>query len=275
MCMPEATRHGLSLLAACLSLVAPSVAQDSAACVIAFPGKKIFPPFHADALAHQLSLSRVTDNREWIGTVGTSLPLAQVETGGLAFQIGVGATVFSRLIKTPGHVTVSTVDYKIDLPLDLDLHAVKLRAAYGHVSAHYADDAVEQLGKKSISAVKDYLALAAVRAAGFAGGFVYAGLTYAYHNEPEVGKPWLIQIGAEAGNVSVLDEVEAYGAIDLKFKEEVGWGTTQSYQVGVKIFPHPPYALRLCYTLRRGLEERGQLYSQSTTANLLTIALDY
>jgi hypothetical protein len=273
--MRDVRCHACPLVTACLLLVTLSMAQESSTTLTAFPSWRLFPRFHADALAHQLSLSRVTDTREWIGTVGTSLPIAQMATGGLTFQVGVGATVFSRLIKTPGHITVSTVDYKIDVPVDIDLNAVKLRVGYGHISSHYADDAIEQLGRRSISAVKDYVMIAAARTLAPVGGFVYGGVTYSYHNEPETDKHWQPQIGAEVGQVKLCDQVEAYAAVDLKFKQEVGWGTTQSYQVGLRVFSRPPYGLRICYTLRTGLEERGQLYNQRTTANLVSIVLDH
>ena len=42
-----------------------------------FPGTKIFPSLTADALTHQISLSHVTENRDWVGTIGGSIPIVQ------------------------------------------------------------------------------------------------------------------------------------------------------------------------------------------------------
>jgi len=273
--MPDVKRLVGRLVAAQLLIFSSSMCQDSPIEVTLLPDTALFPTFCADALAHQLSLSRVTDNREWIGTVGTSLPIAQMETGDLVLQAGVGATVFSRLIKTPGHITVSTVDFKIDLPLDLEVNGVKFRMGYGHISSHYADDAIEQLGRTSISSVKDYVMFASSRSVGLIKGSIYAAVTHLFHNEPEVDKKWQFQIGALVAEVRLLDRLLAYGAVDIKLKQEVGWGTTQSYQAGVKLLARDQHGVRLCYTLRTGLEERGQLYNQRTTANLLSIVLDY
>jgi hypothetical protein len=249
--------------------------QDSSITATTFPTRKLFPTFTADALAHQLSVSRVTDNREWIGAVGASIPVVQLQKGDVQLQAGVGATVFNRLIKTPGHVTVSTVDYKIDLPIDVGVGETKLRIGYGHISSHWADDGIEQLGKSSISSVKDYLSLAASRGVPLVQGFVYSVATYLYHNEPQVDKKWQFQIGAEFANVALTDFLQSYCALDIKLKHEVGWGTTQSYQAGIRLFSHAPHALRVCYTLRTGYEERGQLYDQTATAHLITLAVDF
>ncbi|HXG00162.1 MAG TPA: hypothetical protein VNL69_05215, partial [Bacteroidota bacterium] len=110
-------RHSYLL---CILLVYHSaVAQDTASAVRFFPPTKIFPLFTADGLAHQLSLSRVTENRDWIGAIGGSVPALQIELSGATLQASVAVTVFNRLVKTPGHLEVYTVDYKVDFPIDV------------------------------------------------------------------------------------------------------------------------------------------------------------
>jgi hypothetical protein len=247
-------------------------AQDS---VTVFPGHRLFPLFTADALAPQLSITRITDTREWIGAIGGSFPLVQASFSDVRMQVGVAATIFNRLIKTPGHITVSTVDYKIDLPVDVRWGSFAGRAGFGHISAHFADDGIEQLGQHSISAVKDYIFLAASYDVVRLGGTVYLSVTDNYHNEPETAKHWMIQAGGTFGEVRVSSWARLYCAVDIKLKEEVEWGSTQSYQAGVRLLETETHAFRIAYTHRRGFEERGQLYDRSVIYNLISLFIDF
>jgi hypothetical protein len=255
-------------VAACL----PLHAQPS---VEFFPGHKLYPAYRADALAHQLSLSRVTDNREWIGVIGGLLPLLEIAEPGFTMQVGLGASVFNRILKTPGHITVQTIDYRIDFPFDFLLGAFTIRVGYGHISNHYADDGLEILGLRSINAVKDYVQLGVARWVSLVRGDLYIGAAFNYHNEPLPDRRWMFQAGSNFGNYPLTSWLTVYGAIDIKIKEEVRWGTTQSYQAGLAFVPRGGYAIRLAYTHRTGFEERGQVYDQSVTANLVSLTIDF
>jgi hypothetical protein len=250
-------------------------AQQSANLIDFFPGTKIFPMFTADGLSHQLSLSRVTDNREWIGAVGGSIPVAQLNLQQATLQGSVAVTVFNRLIKTPGHLTVYTIDYKVDFPVDIRFSEFSMRAAVGHISCHFADDALELLGKKSIQHANDYVSLAGAYDVQLIQGYVYAGFNYSYGTQPIPNRPWLLQIGADVAHIKLHEEVSLYGAIDVKVKEEVGWGSTRSFQLGLRLFPRLNYRLRLAYTLRIGYADRGQFYLNHETLNLISAFIDY
>ncbi|MCZ6776008.1 MAG: DUF1207 domain-containing protein [Ignavibacteria bacterium] len=239
-----------------------------------FPGKKIFPPFVADGLEHQFSLSNVTDNRDWIGAVGGSVPVIQLAVRQTEMQVSVAATVFSRLIKSPGHLIVHTVDYRVDFPIDVRFSALVLRVALGHVSGHFADDGIERLGEKSIQYVRDYVSLAVVHDIPLMGGHVYASTGYNYNSAPVQRKQWLVQFGTEFGNFLLTDYAQLYGALDIKIKEEVSWGSIQSYQIGVKLFERNNHGLRVAYTFRRGFEERGQFFDRRETVNLISVFVD-
>ena len=65
-----------------------------------------------------------------------------------------------------------------------------------------------------------------------------------------------------------------YAAFDLKLKEQVAWGTTQSYQVGARLHIGKDLPLSVAYTYRTGFEERGQLYDQKVTRNLVGLYLE-
>ncbi|MBI5472674.1 MAG: DUF1207 domain-containing protein [Ignavibacteriae bacterium] len=263
-----------------LSLVAVSSALcndniDSLPHLSFFPAKKIFPLFTADGLAHQLSLSRVTENREWIGAVGGSVPMLQLNLSNAAMQAGVAVTIFNRLIKTPGHLTVYTIDYKVDFPIDFRFGEWAFRTGLGHISCHFADDALEMFDKHSIQHVNDYFTIAAARDIEAIGGYVYAGFNYSYGTQPIQYRPWLLQCGTTFGNIPVHEEVTLYGAIDIKVKQEVGWGSIQSYQLGCRVLPRSHASLRLAYTFRTGFDDRGQFYLTKSSINLISAFLDF
>jgi len=253
----------------------PADAQEAPAPIEFFPGSKVFPLFTADGLSHQFSVSRVTDNRDWIAAIGGSIPLAELRLPAMTMQGSVAVTIFNRLIKTPGHLTVYTIDYKVDIPIDFRFSELALRVAAGHISSHFADDAIELLGKKSIQHVNDYVTLAAAYDLAAIHGYVYAGCNYSYSTVPIPNRPWLFQVGAEFANVGLFNEVSMYGAVDVKVKEEVGWGSTRSFQLGFKLFQRHNYGLRLAYTLRMGYEDRGQFYLSQETRNLLSAYIDF
>lgn len=250
-----------------------SIARDSVALQF-FPDSSIFPTFFADALAHQLSISKILDNREWIGAIGVQVPVAGLSVSGMQLQVSPGATAFSTVIKTPGHITVKTIDYKVDFPVDVRMGNITTRIGYGHISAHYADDGIEQLGASSISAVKDYVALHLFYFDRFFPAGVYGGMVYSYHNEPELDKPWMLQWGIQSVSVPVADWIALYGAMDFKLKQEVGWGSTRSFQLGARLFTNGERGIRLAFTHRSGYEERGQLFRNSLKMNIFTLYVD-
>jgi hypothetical protein len=269
--------HSRYLLKACLFEAALLLGALGAAAqpdATVLPSEKIYPRYRADALDHQLSLTRVTDNREWIGVVGGSLPVLAIRSGDLTLELGIGASVFNRIIKTPGHITVYTVDYRIDLPLDLAAGDYRFRLGYGHISNHYADDGLEVLGLHSINAVKDYLQAGVARMLAWQHAVVYVHVTWNYHNEPLRDKRWMGQLGGSCDLAQLTPWATLYGAFDLKCKEEVNGGTTRSFQLGLDLFRRGERAIRCAYTFRDGFEDRGQLYAVSTTANLVSLFID-
>lgn len=243
--------------------------------VSAFPLEKIFPSFKADALSHQLSISRVTDNRDWIGVIGGSLPVIEADGQTFWAQVTIAASAFNRIVKTPGHITVYTIDYKVDFPVDVRFGDWMFRLGYGHISSHYADDGIELLGSSSISAVKDYLCFGVAHDLFMINGFAYGTVQFNYHNEPIFDKRWMLQCGGELCIMGLSDISSVYGAVDVKIKEEVGWATTQSYQIGLKMFESKSRCLRVAYTHRRGMEERGQVFNRRAEVNLFSLFIDF
>jgi hypothetical protein len=259
----------------CLAVPLSVRSQDSSRTRIQyFPGKKIFPLFTADAHAHQFSLSKITEKREWIGVIGASVPMVQLDAPGIRVQASIAASIFNRLIKPPGKLEVYTVDYKVDFPVDVRFTRLALRLAAGHISCHFADDALELYGRRSIQHVNDYVTLAGAYDIPAIHGYVYAGANYSYGTQPVPNRPWLLQIGADAGNIPLNDFLSVYAAVDVKVKQEVGWGSTRSVQVGCRLFPEAIRQLRIAYTLRMGFDERGQFYLDKETVNLISAFVD-
>jgi Protein of unknown function (DUF1207) len=252
-----------------------SPASDASRFFEPFPDTKLFPLFTADGLAHQLSLSDVTENNNWIGAVGGSVPMVQLNLASEKIQASVAVTIFNRLIKSPGHLEVYTVDFKVDLPFDIRFNELALRAALGHISCHFADDALELYGQHSIQHVNDYVTLAASYDIAALHGYVYGGTNYSYGTQPIPNKPWLFQFGGSFNIYPLHEEATLYAAFDVKVKQEVGWGSTRSFQAGVRLFPRGRFALRVAYTLRMGFEDRGQFYLTRTTLNLVSGFIDF
>jgi hypothetical protein len=267
---------GFVVLTLCLlGIRSPLQGQDSIAQISFFPSHKVFPLLTADGLAHQFSISRVTDNRDYIAAIGGAIPVVQLNIQGMEIQSTIAVTLFNRIIKTPGHITVYTIDYKVDVPFDFQFPEFTLRVAAGHISCHFADDGIELLGKRSLQHVNDYVTLQASRTLSILNGYVYGGLNYSYGTQPIQYKPWLFQFGMHFGNYPVHEEIVLYGAIDLKVREENGWGSTRSFQIGARFFPHSHVGARIAYTFRQGFEERGQFYLDRTTLNLLSLYFDF
>ena len=131
------------------------------------------------------------------------------------------------------------------------------------------------LALPSINYAKDYVPLFCAYSVDAIGGFIYGGTRIDYYTIPEYGKHWILQWGSEVGNVSLSDDVRLYGTFDIKARSEVAWGTTQSYQVGVKLLEHDLRAIRVAYTYRTGIAEQGQFYKQRLSLSLLGVYLDF
>ena len=255
------------------AFLGPLFGQDSLS-VDLFPGGKIFPRFTADGMEHTVSLSKVTQNSDWIGTIGAVVPVAQVAGETYTVQAGLAVTTFNGLIKPPGQLTVYTIDYRVDFPLDARFGPLALRVALGHISSHFADDGIELLGQHSVQVIKDYVGAAASYDVPPIGGYLYGRTDYIYHIVPYRDRNWQFQFGGELGNLLVAGFVRPYGAFDVKIKEQVAWGTTQSYQVGLRFYVKQNLPVRLAYTYRTGYDERGQFFDQREDFHIFGVYLD-
>lgn len=241
-----------------------------------FPQRRLFPRLLADGTTHQTGINKDLLTRQWIGHIGAMRPVAEVTFSGRAVQVGIGATVHTSILREPRVLQVVTADFSVDFPVDIRLSdAFVVRTGYGHFSAHLVDDGIEILQKHSVNYAKDFVTLVGALALPAIGGHVYGGGFWDFHSLPEESKHWMIQCGIEAGNILLWPDVRLYAAIDLKLKSEVAWRSTQSYQLGVKFFERNESALRIAYTYRTGIDDRGQFYRVESDFSLVGVFFDF
>lgn len=231
--------------------------------------------YFADALAHQFSLSKDLASGEWYGNIGARIPLLGIRADERIVQVSAAGTIFSTLLKSPGHVHVYTADYLIDLSIDVSLAGnLSSGIGWGHISGHFADDGIVQLRRTPLNYVRDYISLILVRSFPAVRGKVYSTAYYHYHHEPGNDRRFTLQGGGDAG-YAISGEWIIYGAVDVKMKSEVGNGTTQSYQLGIR-YPslQTVRAVRLALTHRRGYDERGQFFDVRDTKTTIGFFLD-
>jgi hypothetical protein len=241
-----------------------------------FPSSRIFPRLFADGMVHQFGVSKDFSAAMIHGSIGNELPVLEIRACGINLQCGAGATVLGSFVKRPRLLDVVTVDFLVEFPVDLRLtEQLAFRTGYGHFSAHLADDGIEILGGSSINYAKDYVIAVCIWHPMEYPLDLYAGGHWDFHSLPEEQKHWMVQAGAQGGDIRLLPDCYLYGALDVKLKSEVAWGATQSYQCGVKVTPRGNHALRIAYTFRTGIDIRGQFFWQRSTLHLLGVYLDF
>jgi len=240
-----------------------------------FPEKLDYEKYFADALSPQFSISKHFESNQWFGNIGGELPLLILNVANVELISSVNATAFNTLIKTPGHIQVYTIDYRVDFNFDIEIYKnLFARFLFGHLSAHFADDGITQLNFTPISYVRDYIGLHFERKFSSFNGKFYVGGFYNYHNEPILNQHSTFQLGGDAG-ILIHKNTLLYIAIDFKIKSEVNNATTQSYQAGIR-FPYGENTyFRLAFTHRRGFEERGQLFNLKNNKNTLGLFIDF
>jgi len=279
--MPVRTIHTILILALFGAAPASAAAEadstgKSSSAFHWFPNAPLFPHLDADGTAQQLSLCKDLDSRSIVGSIGGLQRMIETRIGELPVQVGIGATVYGSFVRMPHVLDVVTADFFVDFPLDIKLSdRLTFRTGWGHHSGHLVDDGIEALNLHSINYAKDYSPFLLAYSIPPLAGFVYGGVRFDYYTIPEVGKHWNLRFGIEGGRIALTDDLMLYGALDLKCRQETGWGTTESYQIGLRTVVFGAREIRFAYTYRTGPDERGQFYLQSHTSSLFGIFLDF
>jgi hypothetical protein len=244
-----------------------------AADITLLPSQRIVQPFSANATEHRMSLTKVFDENMYIGSLGGVFPLADVAMEGYKAQFSLAGTFYTNLSAAAHQYIVTNGDYYVDAIVDISVpSALTLRLGMGHTSQHLMDDAIESEGlPHSLNYVRDYVQLFAIKDIRAIGGFLYAGAFYNYafiintHRDGTM----IYEAGGEALNYAFSPMLHAYLAADVKLRGESAFGTTQNYQLGLKLSPgwagsgsEGTRALRVALNYQAGLEERGQFYQR-------------
>jgi len=241
-----------------------------------FPRQSLFPKLYADGTAQQFSLSKDLLTRRFIGAIGGLQRIIQFRFYEYPIQTSLGATVYATLYRKADVVEVHTACFFVDLLFDIQFSEnFILRTGYGHYSAHLVDDGIDKLQIKAINYAKDYIPLITAYRIVNPGSWLYGGIRFDTYTIPENHKRWNLQFGIEGGDFLITGNIKLYGAVDFKFKSEASWGSTQSYQIGLKFFESFSNALRFAYTYRTGLDDRGQFYKAHVKLSTLGLYFDF
>jgi hypothetical protein len=244
--------------------------------LVLFPRDRIYPKFLADGSVEQFSLAKDVMTRRIVGSIGGIQRLFQFSlSSGPVIQIGAGATVYGSFIRSPGQLQVVTADFYVDFPVEFRFSdRFAFRTGWGHYSAHLVDDGIEMLHYASINYAKDYVPLFVAFDLPAAGITLYGGVRVDYFTIPERNAHAVYQVGIQGGNLPVASWGHIYGAVDIKVRSEVNWGTTQSYQAGLKFLEQGTSGFRVAYTYRTGIDDRGQFYQNRLTVSLVGVYFD-
>lgn len=241
------------------------------------PEKKFVPSFTASGTEHRISYNKLLTRRLFFGSMGGIFPVADIQYDDLVCQVSAASSIYTTLQNAGRKYKVTDVNFYVDIFFDiLVTPETVLRTGWGHTSHHLADDALAP-GVTAVNYARDYYELFVVRQFPAINGFAYGGLhwTYSFLINRNIGRKILPEFGGEGTILKLSDAVVMYAAADFKFHGELEYGSTQSYQVGFKSQNVNLRAVRLAYTFRTGIEERGQFYDQRNIFHTVGVFFDF
>ncbi len=254
-------------------------AGDFDSLITFLPKQKYVSAFTANGNEHRISYNKLLNRNSLIGSMGGIFPMANVQFKDLDAQISIASSVYTFLNSAGLRFQVVNVDFFVDMYADIKLSSeTTARIGWGHTSQHLADDSFESLGfTKSVNYARDYYQLFFIHQIPFIKGFVYGGTYYnfSFLIDKRIDGEFLWEAGSEFFNVPIYGPVHFYSALDIKLRSELAYGATQSYQAGIKIQNESLTAMRLAYTYRTGIEERGQFYHQRNTYHTIGMFFDF
>jgi hypothetical protein len=248
--------------------------------LVAFlPKQKYVSAFTANGNEHRISYNKLMNRNSLIGSMGGIFPMANIYFNGLDAQLSIASSIYTFLNSAGLRFQVVNVDFFVDMYADVKLSPqTTVRIGWGHTSQHLVDDAFESLGYvKSVNYARDFYQLFLIHQIPLIKGFVYGGTYYNYSFliDKRIDGKFLFEAGGEFLNVPICGAVNFYSAVDIKLRSELAYGSTQSYQAGVKIQSESLNAIRVAYTYRTGIEERGQFYNQRNTYQTIGMFFDF
>lgn len=251
--------------------------EESLSFLTLLPEKKFVPSFTASGTEHRISYNKQLTRGIFIGSMGGMFPVANIRYNNVLCQISAAATVYTSLQNAGVKYKVTNVDFYADIFFDFPISTTSvIRFGWGHTSHHLADDAIVP-GVTPINYARDYYDLFFIHTVEQIHGFVYGGFywSYSFLINNNIGRKILPEIGAEANLVSLSNSVAVYSAVDFKFRGELNYSATQSYQIGITSETAGFRALRFAYTFRTGVEDRGQFYYLRNTLHTVGVFFDF
>ena len=254
-------------------------AGDFDSLITFLPKQQYVSTFTANGNEHRISYNKLMNRNSLIGSMGGIFPIANIQYKGLDAQVSVASSIYTFLNSAGLRFQVVNVDFFVDMYADIKLSsATTTRIGWGHTSQHLVDDAFESLGyTKSVNYARDFYQLFIIHQLPLIKGFVYGGTYYnfSFLIDKRIDGKFLWEAGAEFLNTPIYGPINFYSAIDIKMRSELAYGTTQSFQIGIKVQDELLRAIRLAYTYRTGIEERGQFYNQRNTYHTIGMFFDF
>lgn len=237
--------------------------------------QKLLPTYAADARAHRIQLLKPTKGSAYVGSMGGQFPILNLNALGKTLQISTATTTYLTLTRYTQSGKVSNVDFFVDFIFDLKINPNWYwRAGFGHTSQHIADDAVLN-GLTPINYVKDYSFLHNINYFFNQRIMLYEGFYYwdNFKVGDQIPIDWsgkiMLQTGAEAVLLKPNNSHNLFVAVDIKFRQEFDFKTTQNMVLGYRYRSSNLRTFRLAYAFLSGYEERGQYYNQQQNLHTL------
>ena len=242
-----------------------------------FPQKKLVQEFVADGTGHRFSIAKAFQANHVYGSIGGALPLLESPIVAQGIQASIGVSVSTQF--HPGqNIAVTSTEFFVDYAIIDIIWSDNLfsRFVMGHTSHHLGDNAFEELQKtKPVDYSRDYVE-------GFAGytadGLrIYAGANYGFGFvvNRSIQRRWMFEAGVEAALVHLGPGLVGYGALDVKLKQELQYGSTIRYQGGVQFQNGTDRLFRLALTHQTGLEDRGQFHGQRVAVTTFGLIIEF
>lgn len=240
-----------------------------------FPDSSIVRPFPADGAAHRFAAARSFRNGDVLAQVGGVVPVIGGLFEGTPVQAGFGASVRTRL-DPDEHIAVHSIEFAVDLLLvEVEwFPGFQTRFTAGHESHHLGDGLPDSVVAEALDHSRDFISLTAIGEFHDLGLRAYAGMNYAYGFV--VGRPRNERTVLHTGfavAVPVGGVWWVYAAGDVRFREELSFGTTQRYETGIEV-RGGFRSLRLGLWHVAGFDDRGQFPGQARKESGAGIFLD-
>lgn len=272
-------RRNILIVAVMITSAWPEVLRSQGTSgIIFFPERVMITSLPGDPTAHRFRVARQMGKRIVETSLGGVIPVVETAFSGIPVQIGIGASVHTRLDPKQS-ISVESADYFVDfLLVDIEWErALRSRIGMGHTSHHLGDNEKLLQRGRPLDYSRDYVQMVLIGELTDLHARVYAGgsYSYAFVIDRRINKPWLFQIGV-IQQVEICEGwPELLGAVDVKFRQESDFGSTQRYLFGLQYITENGHIVRIEFSHQRGLDPRGQFSGERGVSNSVGVAFEF